>query len=167
MTPNSPEFSDTAVQSIGLKQQHEDNDESLLSDRSESAAWSSSSPVHSLRASPRSRQSSPRPYPTRFGNAQSFSSSSSSNGWLLGLILGPKKQHKRMRKKVWYRRPVMVVVVVLVSFFFLMNWFMISRIQDSGRGGVLKFRFLKANSTTVSIKVNILILCQIIGHCSS
>lgn len=54
----------------------------------------------------------------------------------------------------------MVVVVVLVSFFFLMNWFMLSRIQDSGRGGVLKFRFLKANSTTVSLKVNILILCQ-------
>ncbi|KAM7506298.1 hypothetical protein LguiB_005202 [Lonicera macranthoides] len=153
MTPNSPELSDTAFQSNGVKQQqHEDNDESLLSDRSESGAWSSSSPDHNLRPTPRGRQSSPRPYPTRFGNARSLSSSSSSNGWLLGLLLGPKKQHKRMRKKLWYRRPVMVVVVVLVSFFFLMNWFMLSRIQDSGRGGALKFRFLKANSTTVSIK---------------
>lgn len=59
--------------------------------------------------------------------------------------------------KVWYKRPLTVGVIVLVGFFFWVNWWMLSRIQDSGRAGHnLKLRFLKANSTTVSIPEELL-----------
>lgn len=61
-----------------------------------------------------------------------------------------------LRKKlgrVWFLRLKSVGVVLLMVLFFLANWWILTRIQDSGRvAQTLKLKFLKANSTTLSIR---------------
>lgn len=141
----------TKLSNITLQSKDEDEEDEENSDCSSDSnnAWSSSSPIHGQRFAPRSRQTSPGPssfgsIPTRFGSNK-HSSSSSSFRMMMRKKVG----------KVWYKRPLTVGLILLVGFFFWVNWWMLSRIQDSGRAGHnLKLRFLKANSTTVSIPVS-------------
>lgn len=102
---------------------------------------------------PRSRQSSPR---NPFGSSSSYAPSNSFRFGVmerLGLVSG-SKQRKRRVGKVWYRKRakgVAVGAVGLLACFLVVNWWMLSRIQDSNRG--FGYGFLRANSSTLSIRV--------------
>ncbi|KAI3456512.1 hypothetical protein Pfo_013175 [Paulownia fortunei] len=79
-------------------------------------------------------------------------SSTLSNGYLSGTVFEPKKT-KKSKRNAWYRKKMTIGLAVLLVFFFLMNWWMLSRIQEPGRTrGDIKVKFLKANSTTVFIR---------------
>lgn len=92
---------------------------------------------------PRSRQSSPR------------------NGVMERLGLAPEsKQRGRRVGKVWYRKRVKGVVVGLLACFLVMNWWMLSRIQDSNNRG-FGYGFLRANSSTLSIREELIKLGKV------
>ncbi|XP_073026417.1 O-fucosyltransferase 15-like isoform X2 [Primulina eburnea] len=108
------------------------------------ARLSGSSPVNSLGSLP----------PTRFP-AFSLSPDSSTtwfDGFLCGAVIDTKKMNKA-KIKVWYRNKMTIGLAVLIGSFFLMNWWMLSRIQEPGRTREeIKVKWLKANSSTVSIR---------------
>ncbi|KAA8515550.1 hypothetical protein F0562_018839 [Nyssa sinensis] len=58
---------------------------------------------------------------------------------------------KQRMRKMWYRRRVTGVgaVIGLVACFFLMNWWMLSRIPDSGLR--LKYKFVRGNSSKILV----------------
>lgn len=92
---------------------------------------------------PRSRQSSPR------------------NGVMERLGLVPESKHRGRRVgKVWYRKRVKGVVVGLLACFLVMNWWMLSRIQDSNNRG-FGYGFLRANSSTLSIREELIKLGKV------
>ncbi|XAR65689.1 hypothetical protein NMG60_11009878 [Bertholletia excelsa] len=97
-------------------------------------AWPNFLPARLLSvgaAAPRSLQNSPR---------SSFGSLSSRRGG------------RRKALKLWHRKQVkgLVALIGLLSCFLVMNWWMLSRIQDSSHG--LRYKYLKANSSTLSIR---------------
>lgn len=95
--------------------------------------------------------SSPRDSPLR---SPALSPASSTNGYLSAATFEPKKK-KKSKRKVWYKKRVAIGLAVLMGFFFLINWWMIYRIQEPGRTrGDIKVKSLKANSTTVFIRVS-------------
>ncbi|XP_074360206.1 O-fucosyltransferase 15-like isoform X2 [Apium graveolens] len=103
-----------------------------------------STPIQGL--TPRHRQvNSSGSFPPRFVNNHNYHSNKSKQFELM-----------MMRKKLgrdWFLRLKSVGVVLLMGLFFLANWWILTRIQDSGRvNQALKLKFLKANSTTVSIR---------------
>lgn len=59
----------------------------------------------------------------------------------------------KKRKTAWYLQSASVGLVLLFAAFVLVNWWMLSRIQDSAQTRGIKFKFLKANSSTFSIRV--------------
>lgn len=98
------------------------------------------SPVNSLPSSP-SRLSP---------NSLSLASSMSMNGYPVEL----KKMRKPGGRAAWHGTNRKVGLAALIGFFFLMNWWMISRIQETGSSrGDMKLRMLRANSSTVFIRV--------------
>ncbi|KAL2475693.1 O-fucosyltransferase family protein [Abeliophyllum distichum] len=112
----------------------------------------STSPARHSSSSPRNSSGTGRPTRFSLGSGKHVSSTSSLNGWLSGLLFDPRRTSKGKRK-AWYRRKMTIGLALLIGVFFLMNWLMLSSIQDSGRSrGGIKFRFLKANSSTVSIR---------------
>lgn len=68
---------------------------------------------------------------------------------LLGFTFGSKKMRK---KKPFCQERAIVGLALLVIAFVGMNWLMLSRIQNSGRASGVEFRFLQANSSTLSIR---------------
>lgn len=94
-------------------------------------------------------------------------SPASSNGYLSGSY-EPKKT-KKPKKKAWYRHKTTIGLAVLLGFFFLTNWWMLSRIQEPRRRTRrdVTVKFLKANSTTVFIRVcvNFLFLHRSLCNC--
>ncbi|XP_075477910.1 O-fucosyltransferase 15 isoform X1 [Primulina tabacum] len=141
-------LSDVTTTSGNTSNEEDDNDPPrprVLSRKSNSPArLSDSSPANSFRSSP----------PTRF-SAFSLSPDSSTtwfNGFLSGSVIDTKKMNKA-KIKVWYRKKRTIGLAVLIGFFFLMNWWMLSRIQEHGRTrGEIKVKLLKVNSSTVSIR---------------
>ncbi|KAL2495436.1 O-fucosyltransferase family protein [Forsythia ovata] len=112
----------------------------------------STSPARHSSSSPRNSSGTGRPTRFSLGSGKHVSSASSLNGWLSGLLFDPRRTSKGKRK-AWYRRKMTIGLALLIGVFFLMNWLMLSSIQDSGRSrSGIKFRFLKANSSTVSIR---------------
>lgn len=73
------------------------------------------------------------------------SSASSFNGWM---------GRKVKEWKGWCRRRAVIGLLVLVVVFFIVNSWMLYRIRDPGRTSGIKFKYLKMNSSTVSIQVN-------------
>lgn len=69
---------------------------------------------------------------------------------LLGFTFGSKKMRK---KKPFCQEKAIVGLALLVIGFVGMNWWMLSRIQNSGRASQVEFRFLEDNSSTLSIRV--------------
>ncbi|KAL7130368.1 hypothetical protein ABFS83_13G129200 [Erythranthe nasuta] len=99
-------------------------------------------------SSPRGSLGSPTPSQLAL---LSLSPSSSTNGYLSGAY-EPKKS-KKHKKNTWYRQNMTVGLAVFVGFFLLMNWWMLSRIQERGRTrGDVTVQYLKSNSTTVFIR---------------
>lgn len=100
-------------------------------------------------SSPRDSFGSPSPS----HSILSLSPASSASGYLSGSVFEPKKT-KKSKRKAWYKKRMTIGLAVLMGFFFLMNWWMLYRIQEPGRTrGDIKVKFLKANSTTVFIRV--------------
>ncbi|XP_031126436.1 O-fucosyltransferase 15-like [Ipomoea triloba] len=58
----------------------------------------------------------------------------------------------KKRKTAWYLQSASVGLVLLFAAFVLVNWWMLSRIQESAQTRGIKFKFLKANSSTFSIR---------------
>ncbi|XP_058200370.1 O-fucosyltransferase 2 [Rhododendron vialii] len=110
---------------------------------------------------PRSRQSSPR---NPIGSSSSYAPSNSFRFGVmerLGLVSG-SKQRKRRLGKVWYRKRakgVAVGAVGLLACFLVVNWWMLSRIQDSNHG--FRYGFLRANSSTLSIREELIKLGKV------
>lgn len=69
---------------------------------------------------------------------------------LLGFTVGSKKMKK---KKPFYQERAILGLALFVVAFVGANWWMLSRIQNSGRASPVEFRFLKDNSSTLSIRV--------------
>lgn len=67
----------------------------------------------------------------------------------------PNGSYSELRKtKASKRKKTTIGLALLVGFFFLMNWWMLFRIQEPGRAsGGFKIKPLKANGTTVFIRV--------------
>ncbi|KZV16138.1 hypothetical protein F511_13274 [Dorcoceras hygrometricum] len=143
-------LSDITTTSGNTSNEEDGDDPSILGSRVHSrksnspARLSSSSPTNSLGSLP----------PTRF-SAYSLSPNSSTtwfNGFLSGSVVDSKKMNKA-KPKVWYRKKRTFGLAMLVGSFFLMNWLMLSWIQESGQThGEIKVKWLKANSSTVSIR---------------
>lgn len=77
------------------------------------------------------------------------SSPSSPNGSYVEL-----RKTKVSKRKAWYEKKTTIGLALLVGFFFLMNWWMLFRIQEPGlASGDFKIKPLKANGTTVFIRV--------------
>lgn len=72
---------------------------------------------------------------------------------LLGFTFGSKKMRK---KKPFCQEKAIVGLALLVIGFVGMNWWMLSRIQNSGRASQVEFRFLEDNSSTLSIREELL-----------
>ncbi|TMW84733.1 hypothetical protein EJD97_024516, partial [Solanum chilense] len=72
---------------------------------------------------------------------------------LLGFTFGSKKMRK---KKPFCQDKAIVGLALLVIGFVGMNWWMLSRIQNSGRASQVEFRFLEDNSSTLSIREELL-----------
>lgn len=109
-----------------------------------------STPIHGgQRLTPRYRQvnsfgSSFGSFPTRFVNNHHSNNSKQFRVMMMRKKLG----------RVWFLRLKRVGFVLLMALFFLANWWILTRIQDSGRvTQALKLKFLKANSTTLAIRV--------------
>lgn len=90
-----------------------------------------------------------------FGSASALSISTASsvssfNGWM-GYVFQPRRISRK--RKPWHRRRTVVGLVLLVAFFLVVNSWMLYRIQDSGRVNGMQVKFLKMNSSTVSIRV--------------
>ncbi|OVA19998.1 GDP-fucose protein O-fucosyltransferase [Macleaya cordata] len=102
--------------------------------------------------------------PTRFSNSHR-SNSNLNNPWsvfkvVFGFFSNQKQQQqqqqqqqrgKRKTGRVWYRKKRirgLVIVIALIGFFFLMNWWMLSRLQDDS-GLSPKAGFLNVNSSSV------------------
>ncbi|KAL3627423.1 O-fucosyltransferase 15 [Castilleja foliolosa] len=100
--------------------------------------------------------SSPRPSfassPT--SHLSALSSPASSNGYLSGAGFEPKKMRKSKRNNAWHRNKKMTIGLgALLGFFIVVNWWMLSRIQEPVRiRGDIEVKFLKGNGTTVFIK---------------
>lgn len=113
----------------------------------------STSPSRHSPSSPRNSSGTGRPIRFSHGSGKHVSSTSLLNGWLSGLLFDPRRT-SRGKRKAWYKKKVTIGLALFIGVFFLINWLMLSSIQDSGRSrGGIKFRFLKANSSTVSIRV--------------
>ncbi|CAL5410602.1 unnamed protein product [Camellia sinensis] len=105
---------------------------------------------------PRSWKISPR---NSFGSLPSRSSRNSySCSWFgvlewLGFVTESKQRGWVKRKAVKKRvKGVVVVVIVLLACFVVMDWWMLSRIQESSHGLKFKYKVLRANSSTLSIR---------------
>lgn len=72
---------------------------------------------------------------------------------LLGFTFGSKKMRK---KKPFCQEKAIVGLALFVIAFVGMNWWMLSRIQNSGRASQVEFRFLEDNSSTLSIREELL-----------
>ncbi|KAL3345614.1 hypothetical protein AABB24_024526, partial [Solanum stoloniferum] len=72
---------------------------------------------------------------------------------LLGFTFGSKKMRK---KKPFCQEKAIVGLALFVIAFVGMNWWMLSRIQNSGRASQVEFRFLEDNSSTLSIRGELL-----------
>lgn len=72
---------------------------------------------------------------------------------LLGFTFGSKKMRK---KKPFCQEKAIVGLALFVIAFVGMNWWMLSRIQNSGRASRVEFRFLEDNSSTLSIREELL-----------
>ncbi|GFP85074.1 uncharacterized protein at1g04910 [Phtheirospermum japonicum] len=113
-------------------------------------------PIENAISSMRISVSSPRPSfassPT--SHLSALSSPASSNGYLSGAASEPKNMRKSKRNNAWHRKKKMSIgLAVLLGFFIVMNWWMLSRIQEPGRTrGDVEVKFLKGNGTTVFIK---------------
>lgn len=95
-------------------------------------------------SSPRDSSGSPSQLPHH------SASPSSPNGY------GELRKAKVSKRKAWYERRTTVGLGLVVGFFFLMNWWMLFRIQEPGRArGDIKIKSLKANGTTVFIRVGL------------
>ncbi|PSS10394.1 GDP-fucose protein O-fucosyltransferase protein [Actinidia chinensis var. chinensis] len=133
-----------SIEANGKKQEEREAEEGGAEIRASDQTYGRASSFHG-----RSWQSSPR---------SSYDSSPSSSWCGVGEWLGFGSESKRRggtkRKavKAWYRRrgKGVVTVIALLACFLAMNWWMLSRIQDSSHG--LKFRILRANSSTLSIR---------------
>lgn len=80
----------------------------------------------------------------------SASPSSSANGYF-----DPKKT-KKSKRKAWYNNKTTIGLGLLVGFFFLVNLWMLRRIQEPGEArGDITIKPLKANATTVFIRVGL------------
>lgn len=72
---------------------------------------------------------------------------------LLGFTFGSKKMRK---KKPFCQEKAIVGLALFVIAFVGMNWWMLSRIQNSGRASQVEFRFLEDNSSALSIREELL-----------
>ncbi|WMV16323.1 hypothetical protein MTR67_009708 [Solanum verrucosum] len=72
---------------------------------------------------------------------------------LLGFTFGSKKMRK---KKPFCQEKAIVGLALFVIAFVGMNWWMLSRIQNSGRASQVELRFLEDNSSTLSIREELL-----------
>lgn len=129
-----------------------------ISDRSNSNAWSSSFISRSHSTTPRSQQSSPNSSPRRrdtvFGSSSrrftSFGRSQSSQS-IFSLLLRWRLQLRTKKKagRIWHRKGIkgLVLVIGLLALFVLFNWWMLSRLQDTGL--VLKEKLFDRNSSSV------------------
>ncbi|CAI9086836.1 OLC1v1020755C1 [Oldenlandia corymbosa var. corymbosa] len=93
------------------------------------------------------------------GSANSPSPPSSSSSLTSWFGLGPDSGRKKRKWKVWLHRHLgLLLIVTFVLVFFLVNSWMLLRIRDSGQPGSakIKFKFLKMNASTVSIKEELL-----------
>lgn len=131
-------------------------------DRSNSNAWSSSFISRSHSTTPRSQQSSPNSSPRRrdtvfgsssrrfssFGRSQSLQSIFSQL-WFWRWRLQPRTKKKAGR--IWHRKGIkeLVFVIGLLALFVLFNWWMLSRLQDTGL--VLKEKLFDRNSSSVQV----------------
>lgn len=112
----------------------------------------STSPARHSSSSPRNSFGTGHPIRFSHGSGKHVSSTSLLNGWLSGLFFDPRRS-SRGKRKAWYQKKVTIGLALFIGVFFLINWLMLSSIQDSGRSrGGFKFRFLKSNSSTVSIR---------------
>ncbi|PHT90817.1 hypothetical protein T459_05930 [Capsicum annuum] len=82
--------------------------------------------------------------------ADPLTRNNSLNG-LLGFTFGSKKMRK---KKPFYQDRAALLLAFFVLVFLGMNWWMISRIQNSGRAATprVEFKFLKDNASTLSVR---------------
>ncbi|XP_009613681.1 O-fucosyltransferase 15 [Nicotiana tomentosiformis] len=93
-------------------------------------------------------QPSSVPTPDRVAPLNPGHRNNSFNG-LLGFTFGSKKMRK---KKPFSQNIAPVGLALFMIAFVLANWWMLSRIQKSGRAPGVEFRFLKANSSTLFIR---------------
>lgn len=123
-----------------------------------------STPIHGAqRLTPRYRQvnssgSSFGSFPTRFVDNHHSNNRKQFRVMMMRNKLG----------RAWFLRVKSVGVILLMGLFFVANWWILTRIQDSGRvTQALKLKILKANSTTLSIRVCPFLLSLIIPALSS
>ncbi|XP_021889107.1 uncharacterized protein At1g04910 isoform X2 [Carica papaya] len=115
--------------------------------------------IDGSRNSPRSCQSSPiqspRLGPSRFSSGSDHSRSGSMPN-LLGVVWDRKRPAKRAKRmKSWYQRKRVKGVVALIAvivFFFMVNWLMLSRLQD-GRVGAKNMSLENSSSGKVSVSI--------------
>lgn len=136
-----------------FREEDEEEENSDCSSSDSNTLWSSSSHGQRFTSSPSSRTRHISPGPSSLGSIPTrFASTHHSSPSFRTTMMMTRK---KAVGKAWYKRPLLIGVILLVGFFFWVNWWMLSRIQDTGRvGRSLKLRFLKANATTVSIRVS-------------